>query len=159
MAVNLSSKTEEYASKLYTFMEESAVKGENGLLVWTGHLTQVSAGLQIPLGSHPRLIRRMHELGCIDVFVRGTTMRESQVALLKHPNDVNWVEKRRSSRSLTDDPAFATLSQRVENLQRQLPGGLNIAQALLELQGEITALQERVDILERERGKPDGKDT
>jgi hypothetical protein len=105
--------------------EERTVEGVT-ISVWEGSLTATCASLGIPKGTERRVTRSLEDMMCIEVLRRGVVNYPTMIALLRPPTEELWGD--RSEPGLTSKRAFATLSQEVENLKRQM-GGLNIVEA------------------------------
>jgi hypothetical protein len=137
-----------YAVALYERMlVESTVEEVEGsdYRVWRGFITKTVASLGIPDGTYKRITDRLSELGCIEQVSRGYRGNNTSVYILHIAPTIEVWEGAGSGRSLaehlTSRPESATLSARVEGLERRLEG-IDIKQALVELQKQIRKLQD-----------------
>jgi hypothetical protein len=105
--------------------------------VFTGYPTKLFDELSIPISYYSRIKQQLEALGYAEQVEQGRGGRPSVWRLWKRPHPDSW--KILYERGLTRPPSSGTLtdvSNRVEAIERRL-GGLNVVQAIAELQQEI----------------------
>jgi hypothetical protein len=123
----------------YSAFQENAVLGEDGKLVWIGKTTDLFKELAIPSGYYGRVMRQLEFMGCVTRRHRGSLGTPSEVELHRDPSSIKeWQDE--PQKGLTKPEDFATLSQRVTNLET-LVGGLHIGEALRALTEDIAQVR------------------
>lgn len=122
-----------YAISVYHEMERNST-AEGEYKVWRGSLTGVFDELKISRTHYTLIYRILEDGGFLSKLTRGGGGKPSAVALHFAPEA--------SSLTLTDanPPATLPLVRRIESLERQT-GGMNIVEALIQMQEEISNLK------------------
>lgn len=122
-----------HAISVYHEMERNSTE-EGEYKVWRGSLTGVFNELNISRTHYTLIWRILEDGGFISKLTRGGGGRATAVALHFPPEA--------SSLTLTDAslPATLPLVQRIESLEKQT-GGINIVEALMQMQGEIDKIK------------------
>ena len=138
-------KLRSYCAALYErFLDESSKDDETGYTVWRGHFTKTARAIGIPDGTYRRVMDALHELGCIEQVERGFRGNNSSAIILHGaPTQEVWDRVGSGRKPLTRPDAPAILSRRVEDIERRLEG-LDIKQALVDLQQQIRSLRDDI---------------
>lgn len=135
-----------YCSALYNLMDENSEilqveKGE--VKVWKGYLTQACGLVEIPEGVRNRVIKRLGDVGSIQVVEQGRRNYPSVVALLGPPTDEVWQafkDDTLQSDLLTERPDPAMMAQQIRDI-REAMGGVNVPDALKNHEERISSLE------------------
>lgn len=133
-------KLRSYCAAFYERMVEESNE-EDGLVVWRGYITKTIRGLGIPDGTYKRITDKLQELGSVEQVERGFRGNKPSVMILNYPpTDEVWDRGESGRQGLTGPPSAAILARRVNDLERRLEG-LNIKEALVDMQQQIRKLQ------------------
>lgn len=136
-----------YAAALYKLMDDEAQEREVGgdkVRVWEGFLTHAVKTVGIPDGVYRRVFTLLEDTGCVQLISRGARGYPSMVVLLNPPTE----DRLRSPQVLTRREDAATLLARTQEFIDSL-GGLNIAEAVVNIEERLQALEARTSKLER----------
>jgi hypothetical protein len=144
-----------HSLSLYEALLQSSEQEDVGgmqLDVYRGSLVNTFKTLGIGMGYYSSAMRNLEDQGCVTKLQQGAKGVDT-VIVLHHPPDED-APKKSSRQPLTPPPDFANLSQRVEDIQKSL-GGLNIVEALADIQRQVTELSERIPAKPKPKGKAD----
>lgn len=132
---------------LYARMEAEADEYH----VWRGKIVDSCLTIGIALGSYSRVVNALRKLGCIDLIEQGYRGRPTVYRLAYPPTEAVWRERApERTEDLTSAPSLDILSGQFDDLVDMLEtrlGGLNIVEALGELEKRIDDLQQQVQSL------------
>ncbi|SRR6266404_3082106 len=135
-----------YCSALYAAFDEGAQTTDN-VRVWSGRLLEVCDSIGIPRGGYSRVINMLRKMGCVEQVSRGFRGNAlSEFLLFQPPTAEVWsaANVKSASGDLTKAPTLDRLSAEVSDLQKQI-GGLNIPEALKNIEGQIAELRTLVE--------------
>ncbi len=142
-------KIQLYCSALYNLMDENSevlpIK-DGEVRIWKGYLTQACGLVEIPEGVRNRVIKRLGDVGSIQVVEQGRRNYPSVVALMYPPTDEVWrayQDETLQSELLTSGPDPATLAQQIRDIREQM-GGVNLVEALKNHEERITSLETKL---------------
>lgn len=146
-----------YCSALYNLMDENSeiVPIKDGeARIWKGYVTQACGLVEIPEGVRNRVIRRLEDVGSIQVVEQGRRNYPSVVALFYPPTDEVWrafQDETLQSDLLTRRPDAATMGQQINDLRAQM-GGVHIPDALRNHEERIASLESQLKKLTERAG-------
>lgn len=141
-----------YCAALYNHMDLNSkmVQLEDGqpIKIWTGFTTKASDLVEIPEGVRNRVVRRLTDIGSIQVVEQGRRGYPSIVALLYPPTTEAW-EGYFERKPLTNRPDPAMLASQVKSLTERV-GEVDIGEAFKNLEERVTKLERQVRSLSGE---------
>jgi hypothetical protein len=136
-----------HSLKFYDALAKQATEekyGRKTLVVFRGKLVQVYGALGISQSYYQPIRKILEHNGCVEFLQSGSRGIDSVILLHKRPKNVDEfivppdLEKS-PSKTLTDDPEFARLADKVEGLEI-LVGGIDIGTAIVELDRRLKTL-------------------
>lgn len=121
---------------------------DDGFTVYRGSLTQLFDATGFSRAYYTDVFQRLEDCGSIAKLQRGGRNADTVIVLRQAPTLESWNGTPTATSHLTPRGPSAILEQQVRDLV-QLLGGMNIVQALGELQGQIANLNSRVNQLEQ----------
>jgi hypothetical protein len=138
-----------YCNALYNLMDENSevMQVEEGQVkVWKGYMTQACGLVEIPEGVRNRVVKRLGDVGSIQVVEQGRRNTPSVVALFYPPTDEVWQayqDETLQSDLLTGRPDPAMMAQQIRDIREQM-GGVHIADALANHEKRIQELEAKL---------------
>jgi len=135
-------------------MKQSSLEepvGNETFEVYRGSVVELFKKLHISFTYYSRIFRALEGNGCITQLQKGARGVDSIYVLHYPPMGEDWDEES-STRPLTRHSEFDTLTQRVENLEKRL-GGLDIVNALADIQSQVDTLSKSIPETKRKGGK------
>jgi hypothetical protein len=140
--------------RFYNALDSKAITTEDGTRVFEGHTTSVLQTLDPPLSmSHYTRIRRaLLAMDCIAQVSRGSRNSKTVWVLIQPPKQelLDAADPAMIAQGKDDPSKLAILSQRIEDLQKQL-GGFDVVKAMQDLEGRIIALEDRLNKQEKKK--------
>lgn len=137
---------------LYAKMAGDAKEVEDspGDLIWSGKLIKTCAELGINVGSYSRVINALRKLGCVEQIEQGYRSKPSIYRIHFPPTPEVWRDNAPDrTEDLTSAPSSDTMAAAVRDLQSQI-GGINIVEALRNIEGQIAAVRQEIERLKQE---------
>ncbi|HYT40941.1 MAG TPA: hypothetical protein VEP90_01225 [Methylomirabilota bacterium] len=153
MADDQITKIQIYCSALYNLMDENSelLPIQDGeARIWKGYVTQACGLVEIPEGVRNRVVKRLGDVGSIQVVEQGRRNNPSVIALFYPPTDEVWrafQDETLQTDLLTNRPDPAMMSQQIRDIREQM-GGVNIPDALKNHEERLNSLLIRVRKLE-----------
>jgi hypothetical protein len=153
MAEGELTKIQIYCSALYNLMDENSEVmqvNEGDVKVWKGYVTQACGLVEIPEGVRNRVIKRLGDVGSIQVVEQGRRNYPSVVALFYPPTPEvwqAWQSDALQSDLLTSRPDPAMMSQQIKDIREQM-GGVHIPDALRNHEERIASIEVRLKKIE-----------
>lgn len=116
---------------------------EEGLLVYRGHPTAVATNdLELPLPYYSKMREILQRIGCVKQIKRGSGKTDSVWVLVRQPlaTDFDGVEPSAEKTDSAFELYKLATDAAIANIEARL-GGLNIAQAFIELNDKIDRLE------------------
>lgn len=139
-----------YCAALYErFLLESEHETVEGteMLVWRGKLVTTATDVGIPPGTYKRVMDQLKRMSCVEQI----TIPNQVTAVILHrpPTPEVWQDEIQG-RDLTRGETPAILSRRIEDMERRLEG-IDIKQALVELQQEVDDCKTKIKQLQDDK--------
>jgi hypothetical protein len=134
----------EYARQLYNLMDSLAKENEYHERVFTGSITDLYKDIGASTSYYTAIRKFLLDAELITILQRGNAKQQSQVRL-------NELSENILRKPLTAAPRAATMGadvqRRLERLEawRETTGGLNIAEALRNIEDRVTRLEGNSD--------------
>lgn len=143
-----------YCSALYNYFDENSEVmqlDEGTVKIWRGYTTQACGNVEIPEGVRNRVIRRLEDVGSIQLVERGRRNTPSVVVLLEPPTAEVW-ERDFTLEDLTARPDPAILSKQITDIHKTL-GGLPLAEMFKNIEERLKTLEDWKKQLESGEGQ------
>lgn len=136
-------------SALYALMlsqsTQEIIAGIDPIAVWRGKIVKTCEAVGIPYGSYRKTVLALESIGAIQLVQRGTRGSPTVIALLQSPTEELWATYDGSRGvGLTRASEAATMQAQVQVLLDQL-GGIDIGEAIRNLDTRLKALESKVD--------------
>lgn len=133
-----------YCAALYDIMDQNSElieTSQGAVKTWTGYVGATADSVGIPEGVRTRVIRRLADIGSIQVVETGRRNVRSIIALLTPPTGEAWESEADSGQSaLTNAPDPAILAREVKSLIDQI-GGVDVKAVLVNFEERIQKLE------------------
>jgi hypothetical protein len=136
-----------HAQSLYDGLDAASVVeivNDVPLKVFRGSLTKEYSKIGASQSYYTPVTKALAENGCVTYLQKGVRGVETVAALHHPPREDLWQD---SGRGLTSSTGYTILAQLVQNIEESL-GGVNVPQALYDLQQQLERLESRVRTLE-----------
>lgn len=138
---NAPTAVQRHALTVYNRLKSEAKEEQGKLLVWRGVFTTTYASLGISQQYYQRVVKCLEYNGVIDWVQRGKRGIESVIVIHPLPELPLAVPEKKPAKSLTDDPVFARMVDRIEALELNT-GGINIGEVLINYEERLQALED-----------------
>ena len=132
-----------HAVRVYSHMLKNSTEitwEDLPIKAWEGSITQLTADLRISNSYYTRVVGGLEASGCISMLRRGSGNRLSLLALHHPPSEESFIS------DLTPRlPAANLVEQRLKDLETNV-GGINIAEAIADIQERLEVLEREVDV-------------
>lgn len=115
------------------------------LRVFRGKVVNVFRSLEIPQSYYSKVRTSLINMGCITILQQGARGSNS-ILVLHHPPEKDEFDLHREDALLTPRLDSAILSQELKDIKKLL-GGVNVVEALYDLQTELNDLRRKVEKL------------
>jgi hypothetical protein len=141
----------QHAESFYDALDERAKdevwNNELHVRVFRGRVSTIFRSLGISQTYYGRVKSGLVESGCVTFNKTGSRSQESEVLLHHRPIEVEFL--RRQGRPLTKSLELAIVTQRLGGIET-LVGGINVVEALAELESRLRQQDSRITQVERE---------
>lgn len=137
---NAQTAAQKHALTVYNRLKSEAKKEQGNLLVWRGIFTELYRDTGISQSHYQSVVKLLEHNGVIEWVQRGKRGIESVIVIHSLPKTPLKLPEKKAPKTLTDDPAFATLVDRVEALEQRL-GGVDIAGVLVNYEERLSQLE------------------
>lgn len=138
--------------RFYNALDSKATTTGDGTRVFEGHTTSVLQTLDPPLSmSHYTRIRRaLLAMDCVSQVSRGSRNSKTVWVLIQPPTQelLSAADPAMIAQGKDDPSKLAILSQRIDDLQRQL-GGFDVVKAMKQVEGTLQDFEKRLKKLEK----------
>jgi hypothetical protein len=144
----------EAALRFYDLMHQQAqwqdYKGEDKL-IYRGSVTTIFNSLGVSQSNYSEIVTLLFRMGCLIYLEKGAGKRVSIVEVVKRPELQDWLSKRMfwlgRGKDLTRRSAVAKLEQRLNEVVNHQLGGMNIAEALADIEQRLSSIEMQVQEL------------
>lgn len=134
------SAVERHALTVYNRLKSEAKVEQENLLIWRGTFTTTYSSLGLSQQYYQRVVKFLEFNGVIEWIQKGKRGIESIILLHDLPDTPLVLPDKPTPKTLTSDPAFARLTDRVEALELHT-GGINIGEVLINFEERLRELE------------------
>lgn len=137
---NAPTAVQRHALTVYNRLKSEAEIEQDKLLIWRGIFTSTYSSLGISQQYYQRVVKCLEFNGVIEWVQKGKRNIESVIVIHDLPELPLTLPDKKPPKTLTDDPSFARLVDRIEAIETLL-GGLDIGSVLVNFEERIAELE------------------
>ncbi len=137
---NAPTAIQRHALTVYNRLKSEAKIEQENLLIWRGVFTTTYSTLGISQQYYQRVVKCLEFNGVIEWVQKGKRGIESVIVIHDLPELPLTLPDKKPPKTLTDDPAFARLVDRLEAIETKT-GGMDIVSVLMNFEERITQLE------------------